>query len=262
MRFSLQHWISLGTAGVVLLLLWFFPLTHHMWLAAATSVTRVTLGVSQMFSRLTLNDADLSAQLAACTEERARITASLAQAKIAEAERDELAALLGVTERMPVHGVIAHIVTRSFDHDSTWVLVDKGQDEGIAVGQAVVIDAGFLFGSVTDVYQHTSVVRLLTHPESRVPVMTQGSREVIGIAQGTGGADVQLQYVPKNTALDEGDVVVTSGRDGVYPPDIIIGLVRSIARDERDPFYQATIALPVDPLLYATVMVVSSEREE
>jgi rod shape-determining protein MreC len=142
-----------------------------------------------------------------------------------EQENKRLRALLEMRERQPVEGRIAEILYAARDPFSRRVIIDKGGQHGIAAGQAVVDDIGVI-GQVTRVFPLTSEVLLLTDKEQAIPVSVQrnGLRAVLA---GAGAANAEVQV---------GDILVTSGLDGVYLPGLPVAKVVKIDRDSSYSF--------------------------
>ena len=125
---------------------------------------------------------------------------------------------------------ILHIPRDPFNRK---VMLDKGSQSGIQLGQAVVDDDGVV-GQVTRNYPWVSEVTLITDKDHSVPVqvLRNGLRSVVS---GTGKeATLELRYMAGNTDIQEGDTLITSGIDGVYPPGLPVAVVSKI---ERNPAY-------------------------
>lgn len=138
-------------------------------------------------------------------------------------ERDEI---FGVFNRRLELVAMAHL---AFSIDR--IVVDRGQVAGIVQGSAV-IDVGGVVGQVTRVYPLVSEVTLLTDRGQSIPVMNArtGSRHVaVGNPTIPGGA-LELKFVPSGTDVKQGDLLTTSGIDGVYPPGLHVGQVSQIDR--------------------------------
>jgi rod shape-determining protein MreC len=106
------------------------------------------------------------------------------------------------------------------------VLVDVGAEDGVADGMAAVNERG-LIGRVIDVGRHSARVLLLTDFNSRIPVMVEPSREQ-AILAGDNTRRPGLVFLPLNPRLSVGDRVVTSGRGGMLPPGVEVGMVSAI----------------------------------
>ena len=106
------------------------------------------------------------------------------------------------------------------------VIVNAGADQGVAKGMAAVNERG-LVGRVIEVGRRSARILLLTDFNSRVPVMVEPSRDQ-AILAGDNSREPGLMFLPLNPRLSVGDRVVTSGRGGVLPPGLAIGVVSAI----------------------------------
>jgi rod shape-determining protein MreC len=106
------------------------------------------------------------------------------------------------------------------------VIVNAGADQGVAKGMAAVNERG-LVGRVIEVGRRSARVLLLTDFNSRVPVMVEPSRDQ-AILAGDNSREPALVFLPLNPRLSVGDRVVTSGRGGVLPPGLAVGVVSRI----------------------------------
>jgi rod shape-determining protein MreC len=150
-----------------------------------------------------------------------------------EAENAHLRRLMDAAERVEGKAVMAEILHIPRDPFNRRVMLDKGSQSGIQPGQVVVDDAGVV-GQVTRNYPWVSEVTLITDKDHSVPVQVvrNGLRSVVS---GTGkDATLELRYMAGNTDIQEGDSLITSGIDGVYPPGLPVAVVSKI---ERNPTY-------------------------
>jgi rod shape-determining protein MreC len=155
------------------------------------------------------------------------------------AENQHLRQLLEMRERAEQTSTAAEILYAGRDPFSRKVIIDKGSSQDIEEGAAVVDDTG-LIGQVTRVFPWTSEVALITDREQVVPVqiVRNGVRAIVfGI--GFDGA-LDLRYMPVNTDVENGDVLVTSGIDGVYPAGLPVAIVSNIERNAAYPFAKIT----------------------
>jgi rod shape-determining protein MreC len=149
-----------------------------------------------------------------------------------EAENERLRKLLAVKEREKANGQVAQILYTARDPFSRKVIVDKGQQSGIVAGQPAIDEAGIV-GQVTRVFPFSAEVTLITDKDQVVPVQVvrSGQRSVVF---GLGNGQLELRYMPANADVQEGDVLVTSGLDGIY----LAGFpVAKVVRIERDSAY-------------------------
>jgi rod shape-determining protein MreC len=155
-----------------------------------------------------------------------------------EIENMRLRALLDMQTRQPVKGHIAEILYASRDPFARKVVIDKGLQQGIAAGQAVVDDLGVI-GQVTRVFPLTAEVSLLTDKDQAIPVQVQrnGLRAVLA---GAGGGAMELRFLAANAEVQVGDTLITSGLDGIYLPGLPVARIAKIDRDNSFAFARIT----------------------
>lgn len=175
-----------------------------------------------------------------------------------ELENARLRALVEMKERQPVHGVVAEILYNARDPFSRRVILDKGAQDGIAAGQAVVDDAGVI-GQVTRIYPLQTEVTLLTDKDQAVPVQVvrNGLRAVMF---GAGAGLLELRYLAANADVQVGDSVVTSGLDGVFLAGLPVAKVIRIDRDNSFSFARILCA-PVAGIEQHGLVLVLASRE-
>lgn len=153
-------------------------------------------------------------------------------------ENAELRGLLGAGRRTTLGYVAAEIRRVDLNPFSHRVLINRGSRDGLVSGQPV-IDAHGLVGQVDEVFLHSARVILLTDPDHALPVRIErtGLRT---IAYGSGlNAEMRLTDLPMNVDLEPGDVVLTSGLDGVFPPGLPVGWIESVERPAGESFARA-----------------------
>ena len=155
-----------------------------------------------------------------------------------EDENLRLRALLDMRARLPVDGRVVEILYAARDPFSRRVIIDKGSQHGISPGQAVVDEIGIV-GQVVRVFPLTAEVLLLTDKEQAIPVAVQrnGLRAVLA---GAGAGTMELRFLAANAEVQVGDVLVTSGLDGVYLPGLPVARVANIDRDSSFSFARIT----------------------
>lgn len=144
-----------------------------------------------------------------------------------ELENQHLRALLGAQNRTPLRTQLAEIIAIPRDPYLRQVTINRGSQQGVQAGTAVIDEAGLL-GQVTKVYPYTSDITLLTNKDQSVPVAVQrtGQRAILF---GTGIDDtVEIRYLPHNTDVRTGDLIMTSGIDGIYPSGLAVAKVIQI----------------------------------
>ena len=125
-----------------------------------------------------------------------------------------------------------------------YVIINRGSNDGILRGMPVVTDQG-LVGRVDAVIADAARVQLITDPASEVNVHLQNA-EVDASLSGSVQGEVSLNLIPQNKKIEIGDLALTSGLGGGYPPDLIVGQIVTVRTREFDLFQQATVQPVVD----------------
>ena len=176
------------------------------------------------------------------------------------AENAQLRGLLHARERAKPDAIFAEIIYAGRDPFSRTVIVDKGATQGVERGQPVIDTTG-LVGQVTRVQPLVSEVTLVTHKDHSIPVQVvrNGLRAV---AFGAGdGASLELRFLSANADVQNEDLVVTSGIDGVYPPGLPVGKVVRIDRDATQSFARILIAPAAGTGQHRAVLVLRPRAE-
>ena len=170
-----------------------------------------------------------------------------------EIENERLRKLLDVRERQKVNGQVAQIVYAARDPFSRRVIVDKGLQDQISAGQPVVDDAGIV-GQVTRVFPFVSEITLITDKDQAVPVqiLRTGQRSVVF---GLGNGQLELRYLPATTDVQNGDILVTSGLDGIFPRGLPVARVVHIERDTAYSFARIHCAPVAGVETFGEIMV-------
>ena len=146
-------------------------------------------------------------------------------------ENNRLRALLGSSAKVSDLVLIAEVVGISPDPDQHYAMVDKGLNDGVFVGQAV-IDATGLVGQVAESTTNLSKVLLVTDQSHAVPVLSVRTASQL-IVEGTGNRNLlSMRHVSESLDLKVGDLLVTSGLGQRFPSGYPVA---EIARYERAP---------------------------
>lgn len=159
-------------------------------------------------------------------------------------ENKRLKDLLSLKQKSPYKAVAVRIIGRSADNWSSVVIADKGRYNGIKKGMPVVTYLG-LAGRVIDAGESTCRIMLINDSDFAVSAISQRSRQE-GLVSGSLGAHLVMRYLPKDTDIKSGDVIVTSGLTPAYPKGIIIGTVIDVDREFSGLSRYAVIKPAVD----------------
>nr|WP_315262424.1 rod shape-determining protein MreC [uncultured Limnohabitans sp.] len=151
-------------------------------------------------------------------------------------ENKQLRELLALSKRLETKGQAAEVLYDAADPYTRKLIINKGMADGIKASSPVMDEHGIL-GQVTHVLPLVSEVTLVTDREHSIPVLNTrtGAR---GVAYGeSGGAPLlELRFMATNADIEVGDMLSTSGVDGIYPPGVLVGKVTKVERRAETAF--------------------------
>jgi rod shape-determining protein MreC len=164
----------------------------------------------------------------------------LVEARAAELENRQLKALLKLSREVEDEVATTRIVGSSFDSARRLATLSAGSSSGIRAGQPVRAAEG-LIGRIIETGRWASRVLLVSDGASNVPVrLVRDGTPAIASGRGDGTIDLKTLEIGRNP-FRRGDILVTSGTGGVYPPGIPVAVVaavegdRTLARPLADP---------------------------
>jgi rod shape-determining protein MreC len=163
------------------------------------------------------------------------LRARLQQMEALEAENMRLRDLLGSSFKIGDRVLIAELLAVDLDPYRQQVMINKGTSSGVFVGQPV-LDANAVMGQVVRVNPLSSTVLMITDAAHALPVQVNrnGLRTV---AAGTGIINrLELPHLPNNADVRVGDLLVTSGLGGHFPPGYPVARVAEVRREPGNPF--------------------------
>lgn len=174
-----------------------------------------------------------------------------------EEENRRLRTLLDMRDQQPVRGQLAEIIYAARDPFSRRVVIDRGLRHGIQAGQVVVDERGVI-GQVARSFLLTAEVLLLTDKQQAIPVQVQrnGLRAVLA---GAGGGRMEMRFTAANADVQVGDILVTSGLDGIYLPGLPVAKVAKMDRDNASAFARIVCA-PLAGIEHHSLVLVLEPR--
>ncbi len=206
-----------------------YPLTPILWIANVPSEA-VDWSSSTLASRekLMIENESLKAQVL-------MLQRKTQQLPIIQAENRRLRELVNASEQVSERILAAQLIGLDTDAFSHQVIINKGSEDGVFVGQPV-LDATGLMGQVIQIDTYTSRVLLIADANHAVPVEVNRNG-LRGVVSGTGDlSQLELIYVPDTADIQVGDLLVTSGLGGRFPQGYPVAVVDSVEHDPGEPF--------------------------
>jgi rod shape-determining protein MreC len=201
------------------------------WLALKP--VQLAAGAQRHFEDLQTAQASESQARRALAEQSERAS----QAEMLAQENARLRAMLELRQTTRTPGRVAEVLYDAADPYTRKLVIDQGLTHGIAPGSPVIDEHGVL-GQVTQVLPLTSEITLVIDRDLSIPVQNTrtGARSVaFGDASAVGGA-LELRFMGANSDVQEGDLLHTSGVDGVYPPGLPVAQVDRVERRADSAF--------------------------
>lgn len=226
---------------IILVALVFVPVTRNFM---SRTVSTVSKPFTSWLSSLSFSSRGLFggiSEISGLKEQNADLAEKLRQSRIDKNEYEELKAeneifkkQLGFKEQVKEKELVpAKIISREPTTFLDNIIIDKGSNDGISVGLAVVSD-GALVGRVSDVLSNQSKVILITSKDSVVQAMLQKNRDM-GVLRG-GLSGVTLENIPQDVEVGDKEGVVTSGLGGGIEQGILIGEITGQKSSEAEIF--------------------------
>ena len=176
------------------------------------------------------------------------------QAERARAERaDAYRSLLQMRARVPLETTGAEVIAASVSPEFRTVTIDKGTSENVVADMAVVAPAGVV-GRILQPSRRAALVQLIIDRNAAAGAVVERTR-VQGIVVGVGNGSLRMDFAPATGDVVGGDVIVTSGIDGIYPEGFVLGTVERVARGDG-LYHDITIRPAVDFSRLEDVLVV------
>lgn len=136
--------------------------------------------------------------------------------------------------------VLARILSFDPFFASDYFLIDKGSADGVNGNDTVVLPGGLAVGYVKSVSSKESRVLLITSSQNRVTVSSENSK-ISGVVSGSASGALNLDLVLKDSELNPGEVLITSGLDGIFPVGLLVGEVIKVVDNSAASFRQASV---------------------
>jgi rod shape-determining protein MreC len=177
---------------------------------------------------------ELEAQLAAMVVDQVRL-------RSLEEENRTLRSQARFLDTSGYDSVGARVIARDVSGQRALLTIDRGQNDSVEVGQAVMSDDGIMVGKISRIEDRISVVELLTDPSSRVAAAVQSKGQLAGVLEGRGNGAAVLTFIPSSEAVTPDQVIITAGTEDKVPGNLPLGIVNTVETQSSDPFFSATV---------------------
>ena len=190
------------------------------------------------------------------TEALARQAMRAAQVELLALENQRLRELLGIQQRLTTPSQGAQVLYDAGDPYTRKVMIDRGTTQGVQAG-APVLDGHGVLGQVTRAYPLGAEVTLLTDRSQAISVLNTrtGARSLAYGAPGNDSGGLELRFIATHADIEVGDLLSTSGVDGVYPSGLPVGRVTRVERENSAAFARIEVAPVAQPLAALHVLV-------
>lgn len=220
------------------------------WIAERYRAVQEFFRAPQDTARLRQRNAELEAEVARLQGQVIELQQSLSETNI-------LSALVDFARANPEYSYQgAAVIGYDTSPFVRYVLINRGSDHGLRRGMPVVTQQG-LVGRVAAVTSSAARVQLITDPASTVNVRLDPSGAQ-AVLSGQVTADVVLDMIPQDATVQTGDLVLTSGLGGGYPPNLLVGQVTGIRSRDQDLFQRATVQTVADFSKLEIVLVITN----
>ncbi|MEI7497684.1 MAG: rod shape-determining protein MreC [Candidatus Falkowbacteria bacterium] len=225
----------------------FNPLTQRLY--GATSHLRFFY--EEQTDRRDLNQTvkDLEKQVSALTQENAKL-------KLLDEENQSLRNYLKFLQPRSRHYVMANVIGREdVDQISQIIILDKGKQDGVLSGYAVVNENGHIVGKVLETKDHEAQVCLVTSGRCQLAVAIQNQNRTIGIAKGELGLVVKVDFIPQSEQIEKDQTVITSGLEKSIERGLVVGKITEVIKQNNELWQTARVEPLVNPDNLLTVAV-------
>lgn len=220
----------------------------------------VSNGVSSLWEKYTNIDAILE-ENEKLTTENAELRGQMVDYDKLKAENEAYKALTNIQEQHPEMSYVSSFVIGRDPLDSFYgFTLDKGSLDGVEANDAITSDEGYLLGVVTEVDLTSCKVMTILHPSFNAAGVVSRTREngiINGSSEYAGDGLCTLTNLERSCETHKGDQVITTGLGGVYPPDLLVGIVQEVVPEASGKSSIAVIKPGADPRTVKHVFIIT-----
>jgi len=224
--------------------------TAQTWISNRFLAVQTLVTAPRDVTVLNQRNAELEAEVAELQAQIIELQQQLTEYQI-------LSALLDFARAYPEYKYVgASVIGRDPSPFVKYIQINRGSNDGLRRGMPVVTQKG-LVGRVSQITASAALVELITDPGTVINVEIEPER-IEAVLSGSITSDIHLDFIPQEAKVESGDLVLTSGLGGNFPPNILIGQVTSVRSQEFDLFQSAAIQPVVDFEHLEIVLVITN----
>lgn len=190
---------------------------------------------------------EISKENALLKSENKRLLSENIKLQETEKENEFLRAALKISQnrKQSFNYELAYIIGRAPQGLATYIIIDKGERQGIKKNMPVIFSESILLGKISEVLDDFSKVLLISDSKSEVNALVQEFR-ALGVVKGSQGLTLLMDFISKEDKVEKDNIVITSGIGGIFPRGLIIGEVEKVIFSEDQIFQKALIKPAID----------------
>ena len=210
----------------------------------------ISNGVSSIWEKYTSID-DVIAENEELSKENAELRSQMADYDRIKAENEAYKALTNIQQQRPEMTYVSAFVIGRDPLDSFWgFTLDKGTLDGVAINDTIVSDEGYLLGMVTEADLTSCKVMTILHPNFNAAGVVSRTRDngiITGSSDYAADGLCLLTNLSRATLTEKNDQVITTGLGGVFPADVLVGVVQELVPEASGKSTMAVIKPGADP---------------
>lgn len=171
------------------------------------------------------------------------LSAQVIDVEVLKKENETLRHAIGVELNKDYKLQMATVTAKDIAND--FITINKGKSDGISEGLAAITNEKVVVGRVSEVQENYSKVMLVSNKKSSFDAEIE-DKEATGVLRGSGKLSVLLDLIPREKNIEEGDLVKTSNITGVFPPNLLVGWIKKVMKNDVESIQQAELELGFD----------------
>ncbi len=196
-------------------------------------------------------------------EENEKLLSQLSSLQQSLRDNQELKTALESTKDSNFSILLVKVI--GLDSQNDLILINKGSADGILENMPLISSQNVLYGNVLKVYKNFSQAMLVSNSNSVLDVKIQNNDPsqppIYGAIKGSGALSLYLDLVNTDAQIKAGDLLVTSALEGTFPPNLLVGKIQSVNKNDVKPFQTAQVQSLFDVKNTDTLFVITNYKQ-